>query len=98
MRTGLSFSLIWASLAGHAGFLPAGPRPETALTSMPDPKRKFEKIAFVATEAPEAQEALGRLIQRYGNAEPKRADVIVALGGDGLMLQTLHRHMSDRIP
>jgi NAD+ kinase len=65
---------------------------------MPDPKRKFEKIAFVATEAPEAQEALGRLIQRYGNAEPKRADVIVALGGDGLMLQTLHRHMSDRIP
>jgi NAD+ kinase len=60
--------------------------------------KKFEKIAFVASEVPEARAALDRLARLYGNAPPKRADAIVALGGDGLMLQTLHRHMHDRIP
>ena len=35
---------------------------------------------------------------RYGNADPKDADVIVALGGDGLMLQTLHRFMGSGKP
>jgi NAD+ kinase len=65
---------------------------------MPEKARKFERIAFVATEAAEAREALARLTQRYGNADPKRADAIVALGGDGLMLQTLHKFMTDRIP
>ena len=60
--------------------------------------QKFEKIAFIASEVSEAQEALARLARAYGNAEAKGADAIVALGGDGLMLQTLHRHMNDRIP
>ncbi len=58
----------------------------------------FEKIAFVASEVPEAREALARLAKRYGNAKAKGADAIVALGGDGLMLQTLHRHLNDRVP
>ena len=35
---------------------------------------------------------------RYGNSEPKDADVIVALGGDGLMLQTLHKFMNSGKP
>lgn len=61
-------------------------------------KQKFERIAFVASDVPEAQEALKRLANHYGNAEPPAADAIVALGGDGLMLQTLHRYMNDRIP
>ena len=60
--------------------------------------RKFEKIAFFASEVPEARSALADLTQRYGNVPTKEADAIVALGGDGLMLQTLHRHMHDRIP
>jgi len=60
--------------------------------------KKFEKIAFVASEVPEARAALERLAALYGNVPTKRADAIVALGGDGLMLQTLHRHMHDRIP
>jgi NAD+ kinase len=59
---------------------------------------KFEKIAFVASEVPEARAALDRLAAHYGNVPTKQADAIVALGGDGLMLQTLHRHMHDRIP
>jgi NAD+ kinase len=60
--------------------------------------KKFEKIAFVASDVPEARAALERLTARYGNVPAGQADAIVALGGDGLMLQTLHRHMHDRIP
>jgi NAD+ kinase len=59
---------------------------------------KFEKIAFVASDVPEARQALARLTELYGNVEPKAADAIVALGGDGLMLQTLHRHIDGRVP
>src|SRR5262245_57854522 len=65
---------------------------------MAKPPQKFEKIAFVASEVPEARTALERLARLYGNAPAEEADAIVALGGDGLILQTLHRHMHDRIP
>jgi NAD+ kinase len=65
---------------------------------MPKPKRKFEKIAFVASEMPEAVEAHERLAARYGEVDPGEADAIVTLGGDGHMLQTLHRFMNDGIP
>jgi NAD+ kinase len=51
------------------------------------------KLHFVASPIAEAQEALERLTARYGSVAPDTADVIVALGGDGLMLQTLHRFM-----
>jgi len=61
-------------------------------------KSKYDKIALVASEVPEAQEALHRLAPRCGNVPPSEADAIVALGGDGLMLQTLHRFINDRIP
>lgn len=67
--------------------------PESTKVSM-----KFSKIAFVATDVPEAQTALADLTAKYGNADPNDADVIVALGGDGLMLQTLHQFMDKRIP
>lgn len=65
---------------------------------MPKPKQKFEKIAFVASDMPEAIEARDRLLARYGSVEIGDADAIVALGGDGHMLQTLHRFMNDGIP
>ena len=55
---------------------------------------RYERIAFVASQSPEAQDALVRLQTRYGNVAPGNADVIVALGGDGLMLQTLHEFMT----
>jgi NAD+ kinase len=54
---------------------------------------KYERIAFVASPAPEARKALKRLAKLYGNVSPSKADVVVALGGDGLMLQTLRRAM-----
>ena len=56
------------------------------------------RIAFLAAQAPEAIVAAASLSQRYGNTAPETADVIVALGGDGLMLQTLHRHMRRQTP
>jgi NAD+ kinase len=65
---------------------------------MPEHGSKFERIAFVASDAPEARLALDRLTKSYGNVDPKRADVIVALGGDGLMLHTLRRFMHAGIP
>ncbi|PRY79597.1 NAD+ kinase [Yoonia maritima] len=48
------------------------------------------KIAFVASPVPTAQSALRELSERYGDVPPDQADVIVALGGDGFMLDTLH--------
>ena len=48
------------------------------------------KIAFVASDAPSSQTARGALVTRYGDVPEDEADVIVALGGDGFMLQTLH--------
>lgn len=56
------------------------------------------KLAFTASARPEAQDALRRLRHAHGEVGEAEADIIVALGGDGLMLQTLHRHMKDRIP
>ena len=49
-----------------------------------------QNIAFLASPPPVAQTARAALIGRYGNVAPEAADVIVALGGDGFMLQTLH--------
>ncbi len=51
------------------------------------------RIAFVASDAEIAREALDALAERYGAVALEDADVIVALGGDGFMLQTLHGTM-----
>ncbi len=60
--------------------------------------QRFREIAFVASQTPEAREALARLEKLYGNAPPAEADVIVPLGGDGMMLQTLHKFMKSGKP
>ena len=48
------------------------------------------RITFAASKTPKAQAALDRLVNRYGQRDLAQADVIVALGGDGFMLDTLH--------
>jgi NAD+ kinase len=58
----------------------------------------FERICFLASDAPEAREALRTLRHRYGHWPAAEADVIVALGGDGFMLHTLHETMHLGIP
>tara|TARA_R110002020_G_scaffold6231_2_gene26063 strand:+ start:6126 stop:6890 length:765 start_codon:yes stop_codon:yes gene_type:complete len=51
-------------------------------------------FSFIASPTPDAQAAATHLAALYGNARAEEADVIVALGGDGFMLQTLHEQMS----
>jgi NAD+ kinase len=58
----------------------------------------YERIAFVASPIPEAQAARAQLVERYGGTAPDDAEVIVALGGDGFMLQTLHDFMHSGKP
>lgn len=55
-------------------------------------------IAFTASERPEAQEGRARLAARYGEVPVSEAEVIVALGGDGFMLETFHEHMGLSLP
>ncbi|UHQ21326.1 NAD kinase [Lysobacter sp. 5GHs7-4] len=52
------------------------------------------RIAFLASPIDDAQRALADLIALHGQHEPAEADTLVALGGDGFMLQTLHRYGS----
>jgi NAD+ kinase len=54
--------------------------------------RNGVKLGFVAAETPEAIAAMRALKKRYGGVVPEKADIIVALGGDGFMLRTLHRY------
>ncbi|MBO0734821.1 MAG: NAD kinase [Methylocapsa sp.] len=68
------------------------------MSSNSSPKCRFERIAFLSAATPEATKAREDLISRYGAVDPDSADVVVALGGDGLMLQTLHRFMGKNKP
>ncbi len=56
------------------------------------------KIAFAAAEGEAAQQALKRLTQRYDGVSPEEADLVVVLGGDGFMLQTMHNLLSSGVP
>jgi NAD+ kinase len=56
------------------------------------------RVAFIAGPTPDARAALARLRERYASVPLGRADVVVALGGDGLMLRTLHRLMKTGVP
>jgi len=56
------------------------------------------KLAFTASARPEAQEALRHLRHLHGNVPEVEADVIVALGGDGHMLDTLRKRLGDKKP
>jgi NAD+ kinase len=56
------------------------------------------RLAFVAATTTAARAAKAALEKRYGVVAPAEADVVIALGGDGLMLQTLHRNMRRKTP
>ena len=59
---------------------------------------QITRLAFVASERPEAQAARQRLAARYGDLPEDGAQVVVALGGDGFMLETLHRNLGAERP
>ncbi|NQV82763.1 MAG: NAD kinase [Rhodospirillales bacterium] len=54
---------------------------------------KFDTIAIAAAGGRQAQKALANLTRRYETVAEEDADIVVALGGDGFMLESLHRHM-----
>lgn len=56
------------------------------------------KLAFVASTADQAQHAMHALQKLYEHVPPQEADVIVALGGDGFVLETLHDYLHLNIP
>ena len=58
----------------------------------------IQRIAFRAAENEEAEAALAWLVQRHGQAAIEEADVIVALGGDGFMLETMHDTIERGLP
>ena len=61
-------------------------------------KKSDPKISFLASRSDLAQSALAKFERLYKHVPPHDADVIVALGGDGFMLETLHRFLGDNIP
>jgi NAD+ kinase len=56
------------------------------------------RIAILAADTDEARQAESRLKKRYAAVDPDKAQVIVALGGDGMMLETLHRFIGRGMP
>ena len=66
----------------------------------PPPRRvsAAPRLAFVASAADKARAACAALQERYGAVAPDDADVIVALGGDGFMLRTLHAQLGRGLP
>ena len=50
-----------------------------------------QRVAFVASDAEAAQRALVELRREYGTVDAEEAEIVVPLGGDGFMLETLHR-------
>lgn len=58
----------------------------------------FDQIAFLASSAPAAQTALAALTELYGQTDLAHADVVVALGGDGFMLNILHETKDMDLP
>lgn len=65
---------------------------------MNTPNGTIRRIACVASDSPKAREGLKLLADRYDLAPVKEADALVALGGDGFMLQTVHQHLDAGIP
>jgi NAD+ kinase len=57
-----------------------------------------DRLSFVSSGTPEADTAMARLRGRYGDVGPDEAQVVVALGGDGTMLQALRDAMQRRVP
>ncbi|MBD0400027.1 NAD kinase [Flammeovirga sp. EKP202] len=59
---------------------------------------KYQKLAFLKSGSPKSEEAFNLLLSKYENYVPEEADVIVALGGDGFLLQVLHTYPHLDIP
>ncbi len=66
--------------------------------TIPVAPRPLERLAFLSSGTPEADAARDRMAALYGDSPLDEADVVIALGGDGLMIQTLHALMGKNVP
>src|SRR3569623_2626339 len=57
-----------------------------------------DRLSFVSSGTAEADAAASRLRTRYGDGGADKAEIVVALGGDGLMLQALREVMARHVP
>jgi NAD+ kinase len=71
---------------------------ESAGAAAPPVMLRRDKVAFIAAPTALAQDARTRLSDRFGDCPLERAEVVVALGGDGTMLETLHRVLPRPLP
>jgi NAD+ kinase len=68
------------------------------MATAPRPVSATPRLAFVASTSDKARAACDELLERYGSVALDEADVIVALGGDGFMLRTLHAQLGHGLP
>lgn len=68
------------------------------MATQPRPVAAAPRLAFVASSSDKARDACRALRERYGEVSPGDADAIVALGGDGFMLRTLHAQLGHGLP
>ncbi len=66
--------------------------------TIPALARRLERLAYLSSGVPDAEAARERLVALYGESPLEKADVVIALGGDGLMIQTLHKLMGRNLP
>jgi len=59
---------------------------------------ELSRIAFLASQSEDARAQLAALTAQYGQHAPEEADILCPLGGDGFMLQTLHRYSECGLP
>lgn len=83
---------VWPETHAAAGPLSAA----SGVASIAFLQAPVERIAFAASPTLLATESRGRLVSRYGDCPIATAQVVVCLGGDGFMLETLHRLMADQ--
>jgi NAD+ kinase len=57
-----------------------------------------KRLAFISSSAPSARQAKATLLERYDGVSLSEADVVIALGGDGFMLETLHSKIPNSTP
>jgi NAD+ kinase len=58
----------------------------------------YHRIAFTGATTEVVRKSISRLRKRYGKVAPEQADVIVVLGGDGIMLESLHKYFDRHVP
>lgn len=76
----------------------AAPVLEAVAAREPETACAMRRICFVASPTALAQDSRAALMGRYGDTPLEQAEVVVCLGGDGYMLETLHRTLSLDVP